>query len=193
MGSKEGDKRFWQSWGDTQADESPEFDRGQAWHKHFTSFLGVAPEEHWVFKGRRFKPWTSRNLGAPGLFNPIIAMVLSRGGGLLSLYVLHLLAEKPRFGNDIMKEIEVRTRGGWGPNPGAVYPLLTSMEEREFVEGKWEDPDKRTRRIYRLTTAGKDELERLKEVMRPKLEDAIQILRQLNSDLDLDVEGGGYA
>ncbi len=193
MGREEGDKRFWQSWGDSQTDESPEFDYGRAWRKHFTSFLGVAPEEHWVFKGRRFKPWTSGNLGAPGLFNPIVAMVLSRGGGLLSLYVLHLLAEKPRYGNDIMKEIEVRTRGGWGPNPGAVYPLLTSMEEREFVEGKWEDPDKRTRRIYRLTPAGKDELERLKEVMRPKLEDAIQILRHLNADLDLDIEGGGYA
>ncbi|MFQ5923008.1 MAG: helix-turn-helix transcriptional regulator [Anaerolineales bacterium] len=193
MGSKESDKRFWQSWGDSWTDESPGFDYGQAWRKHFTSFLGVAPEEHWVFKGRRFKPWTSGKLGPPGLFNPIVAMVLSRGGGLLSLYVLHLLAEKPRYGNDIMKEIELRTRGGWGPNPGAVYPLLTSMEERGLVEGKWEDPEKRTRRIYRLTPAGKDELERLKEVMRPKLEDAIQILRHLNADLDLDVEGGGYA
>ena len=193
MGSKEGDKQFWQIWGESQTDESPEFDFGRAWRKHFASFLGVAPEEHWVFKGRRFKPWTSGKLEAPGLFNPIVAMVLSRGGGLLSLYVLHLLAEKPRYGNDIMKEIEVRTGGGWGPNPGAVYPLLSSMEEREFVEGKWEDPDKRTRRIYSLTPEGKYEFERLMEVMRPKLEDAIQILRHLNADLDFDVEGGGYA
>ncbi len=195
MGNEEGAKRFWQSWGDSRTDESPESDYGQAWREHFTSFLGVAPEEHWVFKGRRFKPWNSGNLGAPGLFNPIVAMVLSRGGGLLSLYVLHLLAEKPRYGNDIMKEIEVRTRGGWGANPGAVYPMLTSMEESGFVEGEWEDPEKRTRRIYRLTSEGKDELERIKEVMRPKLEDAIQVLRHLNADLDsdLDVEGGGYA
>jgi len=195
MARKNSERRFWQSWGDSRTDESPELDLGQAWREHFTSFLGTAPETHWVFKGRRFKPWTSGKPGAPGLFNPIVAMVLSRGGGLLSLYVLHLLSERPRYGNDIMKEIEVRTGGGWGPNPGAVYPLLTSMEERGFVEGKWEDPEKRTRRIYRLIPAGKEELERLKEVMRPKLEDAIQVLRHLNADLDLDFddEGGGYA
>ena len=28
---------------------------------------------------------------------------MSKGGGLLPLFVLHLLAEKPRFGNDIMR------------------------------------------------------------------------------------------
>lgn len=187
MGRHEHKDRFWQSWGQAWTDvdaETQDVDHRQAWRDHFTSFLGVAPEKHWVFKGRRFKPWTS---GTPGLFNPIVAMVLSRGGGLLSLYVLHLLAEMPRYGNDIMKEIEERTGGGWGPNPGAIYSLLTSMEERGFVEGMWEDPEKRTRRIYHLNPAGEAELERLKEVMRPKLDEAIQVLRHLNSELDVDL------
>ena len=95
------------------------------------------------------------------MFNPFVAIVMSKGGGLLSLYVLHLLAEKPRYGNDIMREIEERTRGRWGANPGAIYPMLTLMEERGLVEGAWEDPQKRTRRIYSLTIAGREELERL--------------------------------
>jgi DNA-binding PadR family transcriptional regulator len=117
-----------------------------------------------------------------------VTVVLSKGGGLLSLYVLHLLAEKPRYGNDIMREIEERTRGRWGSNPGAVYPLLAAMEERDLVQGTWEDPQKRTRRIYSLTPAGLEELERLKEVMRPKLEEAINILRDLHDDLEADQE-----
>ncbi|MFQ5945866.1 MAG: PadR family transcriptional regulator [Anaerolineae bacterium] len=183
---------FWQAW--TQAQQSQEgtptdTDPRAAWRQHFAAFLGVAPEKHWLFGGRRFKPWISGRWGPPGRFNPFVATILSKGGGLLSLFVLHLLAEKPRYGNDIMREIEGRTRGRWGSNPGAVYPLLDAMEERGLVEGEWEDPEKRTRRIYRLNPSGARELERLKEVMRPKLEEAIRIMRHLHDDLEIEVEG----
>ncbi len=111
---------------------------------------------------------------------------MSKGGGLLSLYVLHLLEEKPRYGNDIMREIEGRTQGRWGPNPGAIYPMLTMMEKSGFIDGKWEDPEKRTRRIYSITPAGREELERLKEVIRPKLEEAIHVLSQLYDELEVE-------
>jgi DNA-binding PadR family transcriptional regulator len=114
--------------------------------------------------------------------------MMSKGGGLLSLYVLHLLAEKPRYGNDIMRAIQKRTHRRWGSNPGAIYPLLNAMEDRNLVEGKWEDPDKRTRRIYHLTEAGNQELDRLKEVIRPKLEEAITVLRELSDDLEIEEE-----
>jgi PadR family transcriptional regulator PadR len=182
---------FWQMWTEAQqsADEdTPEaaFDIRTMWRQFFAEFLGVAPEEHWLFGGRRFKPWFSDKWCPPDVFNPFVAVVLSKGGGLLSLYVLYLLAEKPRYGNDIMREIEERTQGQWGPNPGAVYPLLTAMEERGLVEGAWEDPQKRTRRIYSLTPAGHEELERLKEIIRPKLEEAINVLRDLCDDLEID-------
>jgi DNA-binding PadR family transcriptional regulator len=182
-------RHFWQRWQEAQTSgQQPDTEWGndprKAWRKHFADFLGVEPEDHWLFSGRRFKSWASGEWGPPGLFNPFVAMVLSKGGGLLSLYVLHLLAERPRYGNDIMNEIEERTHGRWGANPGAVYPMLNDMEEAGFVEGEWEDPEKRTRRIYRITPKGQLELDRLKEVMRPKLEEAIGILRDLFQDLE---------
>jgi PadR family transcriptional regulator PadR len=165
-----------------------DFDQRRAWRKHFSDFLGISPEKHWLFSGRRFRPWFSGKFSAPGLFNPFVAVMMSKGGGLLSLYVLHLLAEKPRYGNDIMREIEGRTEGRWGANPGAIYPMLTVMEDRGLVEGEWEDPEKRTRRIYRLTANGQQELDRLKEVIRPKLEEAIGVLRHVYEDLGMDEE-----
>ncbi len=182
---------FWQMWTEAQQagdEDAPQvdFDPRTVWRQFFAEFLGVAPEKHWLFGGRRFKSWISGDWGPPGMFNPFVAIVMSKGGGLLSLYVLHLLAEKPRYGNDIMREIEERTHGRWGANPGAIYPMLTLMEERGLVEGAWEDPQKRTRRIYSLTPAGREELERLKEVMRPKLEEAIRTLRDLYEDLGID-------
>jgi DNA-binding PadR family transcriptional regulator len=62
------------------------------------------------------------------------------------------------------------------------------LEESELIDGTWEDPEKRTRRIYSLTAAGKKELGRLKDVMRPKLEEAINVLRHLSNDLDVGEE-----
>jgi DNA-binding PadR family transcriptional regulator len=171
-----------------KAASGSDFEHRHAWKQHFETFLGTDPEEHWLFSGRRFKPWFSRKWGRPGLFNPFVAVVLSRGGGLLSLYVLHLLMQKARHGNDIMREIEDRTKKGWGANPGAIYPLLSEMEDGGMVEGTWEDREKRTRRIYRITPAGKEELKRLKEVMRPKLEEAIHILRELSGDLEIEFD-----
>jgi DNA-binding PadR family transcriptional regulator len=174
---------------DLEVEEGEEaFDHRDAWRNHFASFFGMAPEKHWLFSGRRFKHWASGDRNRPGHFNPFVAMVMSKGGGLLSLFVLHLLHEKPRYGNNIMREIEDRTRGRWGANPGAIYPLLTKMEERDLINGTWEDPKKRTRRIYHLTPSGKQELGRLKEVMRPKLAEAINVLRSLNKELDIDLE-----
>jgi DNA-binding PadR family transcriptional regulator len=170
------------------AEINTDFEHRHAWKQHFETFLGTDPEKHWLFRGRRFKPWFSKKWGSPGLFNPFVAVMLSRGGGLLSLYVLHLLLQKPRYGNDIMREIEIRTQKRWGSNPGAIYPLLTELEDRGMVVGSWEDPDKRTRRVYSITSEGRKELTRLKEVMRPKLEEAISVLRGLSDDLRIDEE-----
>lgn len=156
-----------------------------AWREMFERFLGQPPEHHWMFGGRRFKPW---QVGEP-FFNPFVAMALSKGGGLLPLYVLHLIAQKPRYGNELMSLIEDRTSGAWGTNPGAIYPLLNELEEQSLITGEWEDPDRRTVRRYTITRAGRDELDRLKAVMRPKLHEAIEVLKDMLDDLeDMDLD-----
>lgn len=152
----------------------------RAWREAFAEFLGEAPEEHWMFGGRRFRPWLMGEAG----FNPFVAMALSKGGGLLPLYVLHLIAQEPRYGNALMTAIEERTGGAWGTNPGAIYPLLNDMEEHGLIEGDWEDPDRRTVRRYTITARGREELDRLKAVMRPRLQEALDVLSDVLDDLD---------
>ena len=49
--------------------------------------------------------------------------------GDLRLLIAALLAEKPRYGYEIIKEIEDRVGGGYSPSPGVVYPTLTLLEE----------------------------------------------------------------
>lgn len=154
--------------------------KAHVWREFFHDFMGAWPEDHWAFGGRRFNPWRQ---GMDG-FNPLVASLMSKGGGLLPLYVLQLLSERPLYGNEIMDFISERTGGQWLANPGAIYPLMTMLEEQDLVEGEWLDPHKRTVRIYELTETGEQELVRLKAVMRPKLDEAIEVLQDLARDLN---------
>ena len=43
--------------------------------------------------------------------------------------ILALIAEKPRHGYEIIKDIEERVAGAYSPSPGVVYPTLTLLEE----------------------------------------------------------------
>ncbi len=40
-----------------------------------------------------------------------------------------MIAEKPRYGYEIIKEIEERVGGAYTPSPGVIYPTLTLLEE----------------------------------------------------------------
>lgn len=144
----------------------------EQWRKYFREHMGDFPEKHWAFGGRRFNPWHN----GVDTFNPFVASLLSKGGGLLPLLVLHLIGQKPRYGNEVMNEIAERTDEAWVPNPGAIYPLMTQLEEEGFIEGAWEDPDKRTVRIYHLTEKGQLELERMRSLIGPKLREATEVM-----------------
>ncbi|MCP4429204.1 MAG: helix-turn-helix transcriptional regulator [Chloroflexi bacterium] len=185
--------RLWQEMDESRGDQRHEHEhrrrspfpprkRAVHWRAFFHDFMGDWPEDHWAFGGRRFNPWRQ----GKDEFNPFVASFLSKGGGLLPIYVLHLLSQQPRYGNEVMERITERTGGQWVANPGAIYPLMTTLEEQGLIEGEWEDPRKRTVRIYRLTEAGEQELARLIAIVRPKLEEAIEVLRGLANDLNGD-------
>jgi PadR family transcriptional regulator PadR len=159
----------------------------EAWREFFHQSFGTWPEEHWIFGGRRFSPW---HHGMDN-FNPFVATLLSKGGGLLPLYVLHLIAQQPRYGNEIMDLLAGRTNGQWVSNPGAIYPLLTQLESEGFVDGRWEDPDKRTVRVYTITPSGEAEVTRIKTIVAPKLEETLQVLQELLNDLRDPAAGSG--
>jgi DNA-binding PadR family transcriptional regulator len=152
----------------------------QAWREFFHHEMGDWPEQHWIFGGRRFSPWQQ----GMSNFNPFVANLLSKGGGLLPLFVLLLLAQKPRYGNEVMEILADRTGGQWVSNPGAIYPLLALLERRGLIEGRWEDPSKRTIRIYTITDTGRQELERIKAIVIPKVRETVEVLQGLLKEVD---------
>lgn len=72
-------------------------------------------------------------------------------GGELPLVLLHLLAEAPRHGYDIIKALEARAGGAYAPSPGVIYPTLTLLEEQGLATAT---PDGAGRRRHAPTAEG---------------------------------------
>jgi DNA-binding PadR family transcriptional regulator len=53
--------------------------------------------------------------------------------GAMRYVVLQLIAEKPRHGYEIIKELETRIGGGYAPSPGAIYPLMAMLYDMGHV------------------------------------------------------------
>jgi DNA-binding PadR family transcriptional regulator len=93
-----------------------------------------------------------------------------RRRAILPLLVLHLIAQGPSYGNQLMERIGAMTEGVLSVNPNTMYPLLRQLEGRGLIEGQWEHPERRSRRNYTLTKEGEAEYSRLVEDVRPFLD-----------------------
>jgi len=117
--------------------------------------------------------------GGPGSGDPLVAGL--RKAGLLRLLVLHLLGSGPSYGNQLMDRVGELTGGLIGVNPNTMYPLLRALEAEGLVAGKWEHPERRSRRFYELTSAGGAERNRLAAEVAPRLDElatAVDLIRR---------------
>ena len=101
------------------------------------------------------------------------------GHGDLRLYLLKLLEAQPRHGYEIIRLLEDRFYGLYTPSAGTIYPRLAALEDdglvtHEMVEG---------RKVYRITDAGRAELEARGEEM-AGVEDRVRTsARNLSRDI----------
>jgi DNA-binding PadR family transcriptional regulator len=99
------------------------------------------------------------------------------------LLVLHLVANEPAYGNRLIEEIERITEGVISVNPNTIYPLLRELEARGLIKGDWEHPDRRTRRYYSITAAGRRERRRLAAELEPFLDSVIRSVTLIKREL----------
>ena len=110
-------------------------------HHHGHHVRGEHPHPGGEHHGRG-----GRHGGGPG-------RVFGHGG--LRLVLLQLIADKPRHGYELIKEIGDRLGGSYSPSPGVIYPTLTLLEELGYtsmaptvLEGGG------GRKLYSITDAG---------------------------------------
>jgi DNA-binding PadR family transcriptional regulator len=105
---------------------------------------------------------------------------------IFSLLVLHLISRSEggaSYGNQLIEEIEGLTRGIVSVNPNTMYPLLRELESRDLVEGYWEHPEKRSRRLYSVTPAGNSEYQRLMGAMEPFLDSIVESITLIKREV----------
>ena len=69
----------------------------------------------------------------------------------MRITVLILLDEGPANGYQLMQEIEQRTKGGWKPSSGSVYPALQQLEDEGIVQ----TTEGEGRKMFALTDEGR--------------------------------------
>lgn len=79
--------------------------------------------------------------------------------GTLDVIILRTLSWGPAHGYAISRWIRQTTREELQIEEGALYPALRRLEERGAVEATWQTTDSgREAKVYRLTSAGQQEL-----------------------------------
>jgi DNA-binding PadR family transcriptional regulator len=116
--------------------------------RHIHHFIGRHRGHH------GFGPFGRGFMEGGGMGSRGFGMGRKLGSSDLQLLILKLLDEKSRYGYEIIKELEERSKGFYIPSPGMVYPALTYLEEighaTVVIDG--------TRKQYSITESGKEHL-----------------------------------
>lgn len=76
--------------------------------------------------------------------------------GELRLVLLKLIADEPRHGYDLIRQIEELTGGAYAPSPGVIYPTLTLLDDMGQIEAQQSDGAKK---LFAITDDGRAELD----------------------------------
>jgi DNA-binding PadR family transcriptional regulator len=104
--------------------------------------------------------------------------------GRLRLFLLLLLAERPCHGYELIRHMEDRFLGLYTPSAGTIYPRLAALEEEGLVEHE----EIEGRKVYRLTEAGREELEAHRHELRDLEARAAESARNLAREIRHEVK-----
>jgi len=99
--------------------------------------------------------------GGPGFDDEGFRRGRKLGSADLQLLLLHLLAEKPSHGYELIKGLEERSSGYYVPSPGMIYPALTYLEELGYARVETDGAKK----LYHPTDEGRRHLEQNREAV----------------------------
>src|SRR5258705_13469643 len=84
--------------------------------------------------------------------------------GTLDLMILTILSREPMHGYGISQRLAALSRGEFQVNPGSLFPSLYRLEQDDKLRAEWRPTENNRRaKYYRLTAAGKRQLEQHRE------------------------------
>ena len=84
--------------------------------------------------------------------------------GTLDLMILTILSREPMHGYGISQRLTALSRDEFRVNPGSLFPSLYRLEQDGMLKAEWRATERNRRaKYYRMTAAGKRQLERHRE------------------------------
>jgi len=84
--------------------------------------------------------------------------------GTLDLMILTILSREPMHGYGISQRLATLSRGQFQVNPGSLFPSLYRLEQDAKLKAEWRATENNRRaKYYRLTAAGRRQLEEHRE------------------------------
>jgi DNA-binding PadR family transcriptional regulator len=128
---------------------------------HFRQFVRDFMRGRWAGGG-----WAGHGGGPSEEWGPFSAFFGGPRGrffgfGEARLAILSLLKDGPKHGYQLIKELEQRSGGLYRASAGTVYPTLQQLEDETLVRSEQQEG----RKIFSLTEAGVQEVEREKEAI----------------------------
>src|SRR5437868_8153519 len=84
--------------------------------------------------------------------------------GTLEMMILTILSREPMHGYGVAQRLAALSRDSFQVNPGSLFPSLYRLEEDGKLKSEWRaSENNRKAKYYRLTAAGKRQLEEHRE------------------------------
>jgi DNA-binding PadR family transcriptional regulator len=75
--------------------------------------------------------------------------------GHIDTFVLAVLSDATKYGNEIRKCIAKKTNNLYVPNEQSLYSAYHRLEDLECIKGTWGENEGATRKYYTITEKGK--------------------------------------
>ncbi|WMJ90736.1 PadR family transcriptional regulator [Anaerocolumna sp. MB42-C2] len=83
--------------------------------------------------------------------------------GSTSMLLLSLLSEKDMYGYEMIDTLRKRSNHVFDLKAGTLYPLLHSLEEKDYLESYEDLESAKLRKYYRITGKGRKHLKAISE------------------------------
>lgn len=83
--------------------------------------------------------------------------------GSTSMLLLRLLEEKDMYGYEMIETLEKKSQNIFSLKAGTLYPLLHSLEEKQYLTSYEREVNSKMRKYYGITPGGRKFLQSKKE------------------------------
>ena len=83
--------------------------------------------------------------------------------GSTNLLVLSLLENENMYGYQMIRKLSEKSQNVFELQEGTLYPILHSLEEKNYISSYWDETGAKKRKYYAITSEGKKHLKEKKQ------------------------------